>query len=661
MAKYFWLLIPVFIFIALLPNYCFASTISGLKIEEVKTRGLNISSTAAKWLEIANVSGAPINLQNICLASSPDKISTTAPKNCFPNINLNPLQTAIVAYSGDAFLADNDLTFSQISNPFFELGGFGTSFADDPNIPDLISVYKTSFLNITNGQIILYDKTDGSIIDQLAWASDQGTANSLQRPVYDGVFDFVDAAPTPFSLLPEFVTITPQKIDFTDASFQISRINDPNKLITEKFSLWQNGQKIQEQDGNLSSLTFNSLMAGMDYQLQFSGCETTTNFCFNSSQNFTTKQTYPKILINEIYPAPDTSKGEQEWFELYNPGAANLDLTGWQARDRSGHILDLSGVILANNYLVFYPASKLSLNNDGDQLNLSDPNGDSSDRVTYPAALAQFSYSRFGNSFSWSRKNTPDQENVLVPQYLSQIISQIPNQENQVQVSGKVIMAPGDFAKTYFYINDASFALKITSSSELNFNRNQCFSFLGTINPGEEKYLALDNYQILANCNSITTVAFINPSSQTLESLIDRLIKLNGEIYTQNSSYFINYQGYAIKLRANFKLYKGNGTVQGILSRGDKYWQLFMVESSWFQVQSLAKSSAVIKIKLVAPPTKAILASAIVPAVKAAAYQPLVDYRTNNQTSNPLNYYFLFCYYLAIIIFASLAKILVFS
>lgn len=91
--------------------------------------------------------------------------------------------------------------------------------------------------------------------------------------------------------------------------------------------------------------------------------------------------TYPKLLINQIYPNP--LSGERENFTIYNPGDATVNLNGWYVQDASPRKYMLEAVdLLAKAKLLVYPKS-LSLNNPGDTLNLYSPDGVLQDSVSY--------------------------------------------------------------------------------------------------------------------------------------------------------------------------------------------------------------------------------------------------------------------------------------
>ena len=94
-----------------------------------------------------------------------------------------------------------------------------------------------------------------------------------------------------------------------------------------------------------------------------------------------------KVLFTEV--AYDTESAGEEWIELYNPGNASVDVSGWQVRDNAGTYTVPEGtvipagetMVLARDLAAFYlkfgavpdlDDLTLGLNNDGDVLYLFD-------------------------------------------------------------------------------------------------------------------------------------------------------------------------------------------------------------------------------------------------------------------------------------------------
>ena len=115
-----------------------------------------------------------------------------------------------------------------------------------------------------------------------------------------------------------------------------------------------------------------------------------TNFSANNSSAESSSQNYT-VVINEFVVDPQTdwsgnnqtTQGTDEWFELYNNGSTNIDLTGWilSLVDSSPANETLSGTIYAGEFFTILNPSG-SQNMDG-QIILYDNQSNVIDNVTY--------------------------------------------------------------------------------------------------------------------------------------------------------------------------------------------------------------------------------------------------------------------------------------
>jgi len=130
---------------------------------------------------------------------------------------------------------------------------------------------------------------------------------------------------------------------------------------------------------------------------------------------------YPSgVLINKILPnTPLGIKDEEgEYIELFNRNNFEVDLSGWKIEDTAGRTTTYTfpqGIkIVAQGFLVLYrPISKITLNNDGDGLNLIQPDGKIIDTVNYEKAPRGQSYNRTLSGWVWSTTLTPGSENII--------------------------------------------------------------------------------------------------------------------------------------------------------------------------------------------------------------------------------------------------------
>lgn len=100
------------------------------------------------------------------------------------------------------------------------------------------------------------------------------------------------------------------------------------------------------------------------------------------------------ITINEIYPT-----GSDEWIELFNPENRDIRLANWQLDDKDGGSKPYrfaDEIIQAEGFLLIQKeTSKISLNNDGDEVRLFDFNGHLVDSIAYENSRTAKSYARF--------------------------------------------------------------------------------------------------------------------------------------------------------------------------------------------------------------------------------------------------------------------------
>ncbi len=131
------------------------------------------------------------------------------------------------------------------------------------------------------------------------------------------------------------------------------------------------------------------------------------------------QQTYPSgIIINEILPAPSGPDETEEWIEVFNQNNFEVDLSNWQIVDIEGKTTTFTfpaGTKIApKGFLVLSrPTTKITLNNDGDGLNLIQPNGNIIDSVTYEKAPRAQSYNRIDSDWVWSNVLTSGSANII--------------------------------------------------------------------------------------------------------------------------------------------------------------------------------------------------------------------------------------------------------
>jgi len=132
-----------------------------------------------------------------------------------------------------------------------------------------------------------------------------------------------------------------------------------------------------------------------------------------------TKIAYPPgIIISEVLPSPEGPDETGEWIEIFNQNSFEVELSSWRVKDTAGrtttYTFSQEIKIGPLGFLVlFRPASKITLNNDADGLNLFQPDGNIIDSVSYGKAPRGQSYNRTPAGWDWSTILTPSLANIV--------------------------------------------------------------------------------------------------------------------------------------------------------------------------------------------------------------------------------------------------------
>lgn len=175
-------------------------------------------------------------------------------------------------------------------------------------------------------------------------------------------------------------------------------------------------------------------------------------------------KTYPSgIVINEIIPSPAGEDKLEEWLEILNKNNEEIDLSGWKIQDTKGAITTYTfpeGTLIGpKGFLILArPTTKITLNNDGDSLNLIQPNGEITDTVTYEKAVEGESYNRTESGWAWSATLTPGSTNIVASPFKEKGV-----QESQTK---KELAAVGEqFPESSDFLYTLSIALGLSISS----------------------------------------------------------------------------------------------------------------------------------------------------------------------------------------------------
>lgn len=227
-----------------------------------------------------------------------------------------------------------------------------------------------------------------------------------------------------------------------------------------------------------------------------------------------TRQTATTIKINELLPNAVGSDTNTEWIELVNTGKEAVRLIDWTMSDAS-KTYPIGDVTLGAGELLLLESSatRISLNNSGETLTLTDPFDSVIDSVEYGASTEGQSYARFSDGFSWTADPTPGAANKLVkasvvetkksdgdekstdgsgslkkvvapsktatPTNVKKVAAAVGGQKTsiaaakileegaEVVVNGVVTALPGQLGTQYFLLQDASGGVQVYSYAKL--------------------------------------------------------------------------------------------------------------------------------------------------------------------------------------------------
>lgn len=181
-----------------------------------------------------------------------------------------------------------------------------------------------------------------------------------------------------------------------------------------------------------------------------------------------------ELIITEVLPNPNRTE-EDEFVEIYNAGAATVDMNGWKIDDGDGgsraHTIRENVIIDPGEYVVFgRKKTKLAFNNTADSVRLYDSQDRLVSEVDYGGVIAGASFARLPDGiWQWTTAVTPGAATVIsVPAarattarktqkktVVAEIrLEQMDNYEagDRVRVRGVVAVLPGVFGSQYFYI-----------------------------------------------------------------------------------------------------------------------------------------------------------------------------------------------------------------
>lgn len=130
-----------------------------------------------------------------------------------------------------------------------------------------------------------------------------------------------------------------------------------------------------------------------------------------------TPKPFTQIIINEVFPNPDSKDDIGEFIELYNPLSETVDLSDWEIRDAttSGkYVFPNEKKIGGRNYLVITDKDfTLSLNNSKETVTLYDAEKRVVHTVSYNKTKEGVTLNLVGEKLRGGKVPTPGKENIL--------------------------------------------------------------------------------------------------------------------------------------------------------------------------------------------------------------------------------------------------------
>lgn len=327
-----------------------------------------------------------------------------------------------------------------------------------------------------------------------------------------------------------------------------------------------------------------------------------------------------KIIINEILPQPATLS-DDEFIELYNTGADEVDISGWRLNDASagsGYPIPSGTMISGGEYLVFCKNSTsifckfnyktIALNDTStDSALLIDPNGDIKSTVSYTKTIRGQSYSLFASGWLWTEELTPGSKNILkislavteedgiVPSTDIKTARQKEDGET-VAVTGTVSVVPGVLSTQYFYIQDDSSGIQIYNYNKLFpiLKAGDAISVIGELTSisNERRIKTLSESDIIIiRQNSPPTPKMLR-INQIGEEYEGELIQVTGDVSATSGSTFYLQESDQIQvvIRASAgiikpKMKRGNIVqITGILSQYQDYYRLLPISQDGVKI-----------------------------------------------------------------------------
>ncbi|MEM7346617.1 MAG: lamin tail domain-containing protein, partial [Chloroflexota bacterium] len=275
-----------------------------------------------------------------------------------------------------------------------------------------------------------------------------------------------------------------------------------------------------------------------------------------------------RIVLNEILPAPyqvdwnsdGTANADDEWLELFNPTDQTVGLGGWRLSDTSNvsYNIPLDVTIPARGYALFHKSQLgFSMNNSGDTITLTHPNGTVVDTFSYtssPGSDEPWCRLPDGND-TWSDRcgPSPNEANWEIPSAgpLSVTIYEAKQLTRGawVTVRGQVTVPPGPLGARTMYIQDetAGISIYLPKDHGLSFKLGDKVEIEGNLRTFHEEF------EISVRHRSKASFLEAGPSPPPLPIATTSLLEpYEGRL--------VMLQGQAVSFRGRTRLWVDDGT-----------------------------------------------------------------------------------------------------
>jgi PKD repeat protein len=309
------------------------------------------------------------------------------------------------------------------------------------------------------------------------------------------------------------------------------------------------------------------------------------------------------LLITEFLPNP-TGSDDNEWIELYNASAKNIDLLGWQLDDQDGgskaYSFATSTIISSNSFLVIdRSTSQITLNNTEDSVRLLTPVNEAWQEVKYEKIPE-------GQSYAWDLVNSEWFVSDNPSPGLANIVNQIElareNTETELQknASRNIVATVWAINNKILYLLDADNKL-IEVYGTLDFEkykRGDSADFFGKVTRVEPwprvKIASAENINIINSDQEIIKPEIID-SSDLNEEYNGQLVSARGVVVKKNGKniYLADDidQEYNLRLSLKYdtkdlKLEKGTEVIaSGLLQFDEKVVRLDVFDKNDLQME----------------------------------------------------------------------------